>query len=119
MNEPVEQAQPAPGDDLPEQMQVRLDKRDKMIARGLDPYPISVPRSHELSELVATYDAEQLGPTTTPEITSLLPAGSSSSATPASLPSPGSAAATAPSFQAMSSSPTSATSPSRHAARRR
>ncbi len=61
MNEPVEQAQPAPGDDLPEQMQVRLDKRDKMIARGLDPYPISVPRSHELSELVATYDAEQLG----------------------------------------------------------
>ncbi len=61
MTEPVEHAPAAPGDDLPEQMQVRLDKRDKMIARGLDPYPISVPNSHELSDLVATYDAELLG----------------------------------------------------------
>ncbi len=61
MTEPVEHPPPAPGDDLPEQLQVRLDKREKMISRGLDPYPISVPRSHELSELVATYDAETLG----------------------------------------------------------
>jgi lysyl-tRNA synthetase, class II len=49
-------------DDLPEQMQVRRDKRDRLLERGVDPYPISVPRTHELRDVVAAYNAEQLGP---------------------------------------------------------
>ena len=50
------------GDDLPEQMRVRRDKREQLIEKGLDPYPISVPRTHELKDIIAAYDAEALGP---------------------------------------------------------
>ncbi len=49
-------------DDLPEQMRVRREKRERLLAQGVDPYPVAVPRSHELSEVVAQYDAEELGP---------------------------------------------------------
>ncbi|MGH3502149.1 MAG: lysine--tRNA ligase [Nocardioidaceae bacterium] len=49
-------------DDLPEQMRVRRDKREKLISKGLAPYPLSVQRSHSLGEVVAAYDVGKLGP---------------------------------------------------------
>ncbi len=52
----------AQGDDLPEQMRVRWEKRARLIAQGIDPYPVAVPRSHELRDVVAAYDVAELGP---------------------------------------------------------
>jgi lysyl-tRNA synthetase, class II len=42
-------------EDLPEQMRVRLDKRARLIERGVDPYPVSVHRTHTLAELRAAF----------------------------------------------------------------
>ncbi|MDX2967747.1 lysine--tRNA ligase [Kribbella solani] len=47
-------------DDLPEQMRVRREKRDRLLAEGVQPYPISVPRTHLLKDLRAKYDAQEL-----------------------------------------------------------
>ncbi|WP_327638203.1 lysine--tRNA ligase [Kribbella sp. NBC_00482] len=47
-------------DDLPEQMRVRREKRDRLLAEGVPPYPISVPRTHLLKDLRAKYDAQEL-----------------------------------------------------------
>ncbi len=44
-----------PEDDLPEQMRVRREKRDRLIADGVEPYPVEVPRTHTLGEIRATY----------------------------------------------------------------
>ncbi len=49
-------------DDLPEQMQVRHEKRQRLIDSGVEPYPVSVPRTHTIKEIVAKYDAEAMGP---------------------------------------------------------
>lgn len=46
---------PATEDDLPEQMRVRRDKRDRIIADGNDPYPVEVPRTHTLAEVRAAH----------------------------------------------------------------
>ncbi|HWD07317.1 MAG TPA: lysine--tRNA ligase [Amycolatopsis sp.] len=50
---------PAPGalpeDDLPEQMRVRREKRDRIIAEGADPYPVEVARTHSLAEVRAAH----------------------------------------------------------------
>jgi lysyl-tRNA synthetase, class II len=51
-------------DDLPEQMRVRLAKRQRMLADGLDPYPVTVDRTHTLAEVRATYDGQDLAPDT-------------------------------------------------------
>ncbi|MGW1340413.1 lysine--tRNA ligase [Kribbella sp. NPDC002412] len=51
-------------DDLPEQMRVRREKRDRLLAEGVSPYPISVPRTHLLKDLRAKYDAQELEPDT-------------------------------------------------------
>jgi lysyl-tRNA synthetase class 2 len=52
----VEDAQDAGGaDDLPEQMKVRLAKRERMLASGVDPYPVGFPRTGSISELRARY----------------------------------------------------------------
>ena len=62
-SEPLaESASATEADDLPEQMKVRRDKRDAMIAKGVDPYPVSVPRTHTLTDIAAGYDADHLGP---------------------------------------------------------
>ena len=37
--------------DLPEQMQVRRDKRDRLLAEGKQAFPVSVPRTHTLAEV--------------------------------------------------------------------
>jgi lysyl-tRNA synthetase class 2 len=46
---------PATDEDLPEQMRVRRDKRDRIIAEGIDPYPVLVPRTHSLAEVRAAH----------------------------------------------------------------
>jgi lysyl-tRNA synthetase class 2 len=51
-------------DDLPEQIRVRRDKRDRLLAEGVQPYPISVPRTHLLKDLRARFDGQELAPDT-------------------------------------------------------
>ena len=38
-------------DDLPEQMQIRRQKRDALLESGSEPYPVSVPRTASLKEI--------------------------------------------------------------------
>ncbi len=42
-------------DDLPEQMQVRRAKRDRMLSDGVAPYPVTVPRTISLADLRTQY----------------------------------------------------------------
>ena len=49
-------------DELPEQMQVRRDKRDRLIAEGMEAYPLEVPRTSTLADIKASFDVEVLGP---------------------------------------------------------
>ncbi|MGN9813357.1 lysine--tRNA ligase [Micromonospora sp. BQ11] len=44
-----------PADDLPEQMKVRREKRDRMLAEGVQPYPVGYPRTNTLAEIRSTY----------------------------------------------------------------
>lgn len=41
--------------DVPEQMRVRRDKRDRIIASGREAYPVSVPRTHEIADVRARH----------------------------------------------------------------
>jgi lysyl-tRNA synthetase class 2 len=50
------------GDDLPEQLRIRREKRQELLDAGVDPYPVTVDRTHLLGEIVAAHDAEALGP---------------------------------------------------------
>lgn len=38
-------------DDLPEQMKVRRDKRERILSGGHEPYPVESPRTHTLAEV--------------------------------------------------------------------
>jgi lysyl-tRNA synthetase class 2 len=51
-------------DDLPEQMRVRREKRQRLRDAGRAAYPVVVERTHSLAEVRATYDAQQLEPDT-------------------------------------------------------
>ncbi|MET8088803.1 lysine--tRNA ligase [Micromonospora sp. NPDC005220] len=44
-----------PADDLPEQMKVRREKRDRMLAEGIEPYPVGFPRTTTLAQVRASY----------------------------------------------------------------
>ena len=44
-----------PEDDLPEQMRIRREKRDRILAEGIEPYPVEVPRTHTLAQVRAKY----------------------------------------------------------------
>lgn len=44
-----------PTDDLPEQMRIRLDKRARLLADGVAPYPVTVPRTVTLPDLRAAF----------------------------------------------------------------
>ncbi len=48
---PSQPAADAPGTDLPEQLKVRRDKRDRLLSAGRQPYPVAVPRTHTLAEV--------------------------------------------------------------------
>lgn len=43
------------GDDAPEQFRIRQGKREGLLAKGKDPYPVAVPRTHSLSEVRSSY----------------------------------------------------------------
>ncbi|MET0424349.1 MAG: lysine--tRNA ligase [Actinoplanes sp.] len=53
----TEQNVPAtdPAEDLPEQMRVRRSKRDRLLADGVSPYPVSVPRTATLKQVREQY----------------------------------------------------------------
>ena len=40
-----------PEADLPEQLRIRRDKRDRLLSAGIAPYPVSVPRTHSLEQV--------------------------------------------------------------------
>lgn len=42
-------------DDLPEQLRIRREKRARLLAEGVDPYPVELPRTHSLAEIRSTY----------------------------------------------------------------
>ncbi|MFC0007976.1 lysine--tRNA ligase [Micromonospora siamensis] len=44
-----------PADDLPEQMKVRREKRDRMLADGVEPYPVGFARTSALAEIRERY----------------------------------------------------------------
>src|SRR5580693_4995052 len=51
-----DQGSGAPGrSDVPEQMQVRLAKVERMRAAGTDPYPVGYPRTHTMAEVRAEF----------------------------------------------------------------
>ena len=52
---PEPQHDPVTADDLPEQMRVRREKRDRLLADGVEPYPVEVPRTHSLAEVRSRY----------------------------------------------------------------
>ncbi|HET7735571.1 MAG TPA: lysine--tRNA ligase [Nocardioidaceae bacterium] len=59
-------------DDVPEQMRVRREKRDRLLSSGTAAYPITVERTHSLAEIREKYDAQGLEPDTrTGEIVSV------------------------------------------------
>ncbi len=49
-------------DDLPEQLRIRREKRQRMLDAGIDPYPLLVERTHTIREVVEGNDPEALGP---------------------------------------------------------
>ncbi len=48
-------------DDLPEQMRVRRDKRDRILASGGQAYPVQVPVTHQIADVGAAYDSLEDG----------------------------------------------------------
>lgn len=42
---------PTDDDDLPEQLRVRRDKRQRLLDSGVEPYPVAVPRTTSLARL--------------------------------------------------------------------
>jgi lysyl-tRNA synthetase class 2 len=50
-----EEPRTAPDDDLPEQMRIRRDKRERLLAAGGEAYPVAVPRTHSLAEVRAEF----------------------------------------------------------------
>lgn len=42
-------------DELPEQMRIRREKRERLLAEGNEAYPVEVPRTHTLAEIRAAY----------------------------------------------------------------
>lgn len=60
--------QPAATASLPEQQQVRHDKRSRLLAEGGEPYPISVPRTHTAAEVHQHWGHLQAGAETADEV---------------------------------------------------
>jgi lysyl-tRNA synthetase class 2 len=48
-DEPV--STPDDADDLPEQLRVRREKRERLLAAGVEPYPVGVGRTHTLAQV--------------------------------------------------------------------
>jgi lysyl-tRNA synthetase class 2 len=52
---------PPDGDDVPEQVRIRREKRERLLAEGVDPYPVDVPRDHTLAEVRAEWGELEAG----------------------------------------------------------
>ena len=59
---------PQPDEDLPEQMRVRREKRERLLASGVEAYPVSVPRTHTLAEVRKAYPDLEPGAETEDEV---------------------------------------------------
>src|SRR6478609_3341588 len=65
MSEQPQNATPEPAeDDLPEQMRVRRNKRERLVEEGVAPYPVVVERTHTLEAIREKYDGQDLEPDT-------------------------------------------------------
>jgi lysyl-tRNA synthetase class 2 len=51
----TDETQEPQSDDLPEQLRVRREKRARLLADGVDPYPVELPRTHTLRQIRETY----------------------------------------------------------------
>jgi lysyl-tRNA synthetase class 2 len=58
---------PAPPD-VPEQIRVRTEKRSRLLAEGREPYPVAVPRTHELRQVRARWGHLATGEETADEV---------------------------------------------------
>ena len=56
--------QTAAADDVPEQIRVRQEKRQRILDAGGAAYPVEVPRTHTLAGVRAIYDPQELEPDT-------------------------------------------------------
>ncbi|MBZ8176467.1 lysine--tRNA ligase [Corynebacterium sp. 3HC-13] len=57
--------------DVPEQLRIRREKRERLLSEGVDPYPVSVARTISLAELRARYHvlaAEETAPEDSPQV---------------------------------------------------
>ncbi|MFC8598208.1 lysine--tRNA ligase [Isoptericola sp. NPDC057191] len=48
-------------DDLPEQMRVRREKRDRLLDQGVEPYPVSLPVTHSIAAVREGYEHLEAG----------------------------------------------------------
>lgn len=48
-------------DDLPEQLRVRREKRERLLASGVDPYPVGVPVTHSIAAVRSAYGHLEAG----------------------------------------------------------
>ncbi|MFI7675195.1 lysine--tRNA ligase [Actinophytocola sp. NPDC049390] len=51
----TDETQEPQSDDLPEQLRVRREKRARLLADGIDPYPVELPRTHSLGQIREKY----------------------------------------------------------------
>ena len=56
-----EETSPPGQESEPEQIRVRKDKRERLLAEGRQPYPVAVPRTHSLREVRAGWAHLQTG----------------------------------------------------------
>jgi lysyl-tRNA synthetase class 2 len=48
-------------DDLPEQLRIRREKRERLLAQGEEAYPVSVPRTHTIAQVREAYSHLESG----------------------------------------------------------
>lgn len=57
----TDEPQAPSADDLPEQLRVRREKRDRILAQGGQAYPVGVPVTHSIAQVREAYDALEDG----------------------------------------------------------
>ena len=61
------QSTPA-ADDAPEQIRVRREKRDRLLAAGVEAYPVGVPRTHTIAQVRGEHPDLEPGQETDDEV---------------------------------------------------
>lgn len=57
-----------PADDAPEQIRVRREKRERLLAAGVEAYPVGVPRTHTIAHVRAEHPDLEAGQETDDEV---------------------------------------------------